>query len=252
MPPEAEAAQSTAATTTAAAASTQQTTQAAAQQTTQQTTQTAAAPQAAQRPSYIPEALWDTTKNEVKGEDLGKILTAHQARETGKITDFAKVELKTSVKAFDGGEYTLNRDNPLVKAVGGIAVERGWTGQDLQPILDAVATAENAAAEAETNEYLKLGSGDRAKADIRANAVIERAARLLGFTGKPAADGKIDETMKVAVKKIVASFGSVEQFETLEKILNAAGGPAAASLAGGGTVTNIAERLYPDANKKAG
>lgn len=217
------------------------------QQQQQQTQQT----QVATRPDYLPESYWDAEKGAPKIEDISKIFAAHEARTKNVITDWDKLELKTSVKGLDDQEITIDRDAPMVKALGEIAKERGWTGEDVQPLVDMVATMQRAAAEAEINSFLKLGGGDRKKANDRAEAVVAKAASLLGYTGQAGADGKVDDSGRRAVVRLMSDIHSSEAFEVLEKLINATQAPGSASGGGGGGETiDIASRWYGDGSLK--
>jgi len=210
--------------------------------------------QVATRPDYIPETYWDAEKGAPKVEDISKIFQAHDARTKGVIADWSKHELKTSVKGLDDKEVEIDREAPLVKALGEIAKERGWTGEDVQPLIDMVATMQKSAAEAEVTDFLKLGGGDVKKANERANAVVTQAARMLGWTGQAGADGKVDEAGRRAAVRLMADIHSSEAFEVLEKLITATQAPgSAANGGGGGEVKDIASRWYGDGSlqKKA-
>lgn len=207
--------------------------------------------QVATRPDYIPESYWDAEKGAPKVEDISKIFQAHDARTKNVIADWGKYELKTSVKGLDDKEIEIDREAPMVKALGEIAKERGWTGEDVQPLVDMVATMQRAAAEAEINGFLKLGGGDRKKANDRAEAVVAKAATLLGYTGEAGADGKVDDSGRRAVVRLMADIHSSEAFEVLEKLINATQSPGSASGGGGGGETkDIASRWYGDGSLK--
>ncbi len=207
--------------------------------------------QVATRPDYIPETYWDAEKGAPKVDDISKIFQAHEARSKGVIADWSKHELKTSVKGLDDKDIEIDRDAPMVKALGEIAKERGWTGEDVQPLIDMVATMQRASAEAEINDFLKLGGGDKKKASDRTNAVITKAAGLLGYTGQAGGDGKVDETGRQAVVRLMADIHSSEAFEVLEKLINAAQAPGSVvSGGGGGETTDIASRWYGDGSLK--
>lgn len=203
--------------------------------------------QVATRPDYLPESYWDAEKGAPKADALSKIFADHEARTKNAITDWSKLELKTSVKGLDDKEVEIDRDAPMVKALGEIAKERGWTGEDVQPLIDMVATMQRSSAEAEMKDFIKLGGGDVKKANERANAVVTQAARLLGWTGQAGADGKVDESGRRAAVRLMADIHSSEAFEVLEKLITATQAPGAASGGGGGgEVKDIALRWYGD------
>jgi hypothetical protein len=215
------------------------------QQTQQTTTQTTEAPK---RPDWAPETFWDATKGELKGEDIGKILASHAERQADIITDPAKVAIKSDLKGKDGNPIVFNTESPLLKAAAEMGAKRGWTNGDLSAMAEIVATAQLAAAEAEDAEILALGNGDRGKADARLQAVLTKGAALIAADEK----GNPSPEATKALSTLVASIHSRGEFETLEKLINAAGGPNAAAAGGGGEVVDIAKRWYPNEGKKAG
>ena len=209
--------------------------------------------QAPTRPDYIPEAYWDATKGAVKAEDLGKVLTAHEARTKGAIADWDKHELKTAIKDSKGNQLEVKRDSPLVKALGDIVKARGWTNDDVQPLVDMIATTMAATSENDRQEYLSIGGGDETKADQRQTAMVAKAVQLLGTKG---ADGKVPETDPVRrdIIGLLTGVTSKAQFETLEKLITAASGaPAGANLNGAGGEVPLQNRMYsPDYLKSVG
>jgi hypothetical protein len=198
------------------------------------------------RPDYIPESLWDATKNAPKGDDLGKILTAHQARQANLIDDPAKFDLKPTVKAADGQTFEFDTESPLMKGVLGMAKGR-FTKEDVRDLGDLVLTAQVAAKDAEHAEFLTIGGGDEAKAHQRFNAVMAKGAALLGQ------DGKETPESKKAFTQVLAVISTKAQFEVLEKLVGLQGLPGAAGGTGNtGGVIPIAQQLYPNENRKAG
>lgn len=198
------------------------------------TTPAAAAPPV--RPDYIPEAFWDAEKGTPKLEDIGAKLKTVAEREAAAalVADWDKFELKTDIKDIAGNAITIDRDNPLVKALGGIAKERGWGPEDVNPLIDTIVTAQKAAVEAEKREFESLGDQRFARRD----AVLARGAALLGEGG----DTKI--------KGIVSLISTAEQFKIFEQFINAAAGPRAAEPRPGGEAPSNLEILYPDDIKK--
>jgi hypothetical protein len=188
------------------------------------------------RPDYIPEAFWDAEKGAPKLEDIGAKLKTVADREAAAalVADWDKFELKTEIKDIAGNAITIDRDNPLVKALGGIAKERGWGPEDVNPLIDTIVTAQKAAVEAEKREFESLGDQRFARRD----AVLARGAALLGEGG----DAKI--------KGIVSLISTAEQFKIFEQFVNAAAGPRAAEPRPGGTPLSNLEVLYPDDVKK--
>lgn len=212
-------------------------------------TPAAAAPAPAPtRPDWAPETFWDAEKGQLKGEDIGKILASHAERQADIITDPAKVAIKSDLKDKDGNPITFNTDSPLLKAAAEMGAKRGWTNGDLTAMAEIVATAQLAAKEAEDADILALGNGDRAKADARLQAVLTKGAALIAADEK----GNPSPEATKALATLVASIHSRGEFETLEKLINAAGGPNAAAAGGGGEVVDIAKRWYPNEGKKAG
>lgn len=188
------------------------------------------------RPDYIPEAYWDAEKGAPKLEDIGAKLKTVAEREAAAalVADWDKFELKTAITDIAGNPITIDRDNPLVKALGGIAKERGWGPDDVSPLIDTIVTAQKAAVEAEKREFESLGDQRFARRD----AVLARGAALLGEGG----DAKI--------KGIVSLISTAEQFKIFEQFVNAAAGPRAAEPRPGGTPPSTLEVLYPDEVKK--
>lgn len=186
------------------------------------------------RPEYIPEGYWDAEKGAPKLEEIGQKLKTVAEREAAAITDWDKFELKTDIKDIQGNAITIDRDNPLVKALGGIAKERGWGPADVNPLIDTIVTAQKAAVEAEKAEFESLGEQRFARRD----AVLARGAALLGDGG----DARI--------KGVVSLISTAEQFKIFEDLINAAAGPRAAEPRPGGATSNGLEVLYPDDVKK--
>jgi hypothetical protein len=186
------------------------------------------------RPDYIPEAFWDAEKGAPKLEDIGAKLKTVAEREAQAIQDWDKFELKTEIKDLQGNAITIDRDNPLVKALGGIAKERGWGPADVNPLIDTIVTAQKAAVEAEKAEFESLGDQRFARRD----AVLARGAALLGEGG----DAKI--------RGVVSLISTAEQFKIFESLVNAAAGPRAAEPRPGGQPPTSLEVLYPDDVKK--
>lgn len=188
------------------------------------------------RPDYIPEAYWDAEKGAPKLEDIGAKLKTVAEREAAAalVADWEKFELKTDIKDIAGNEITIDRDNPLVKALGGIAKERGWGPDDVNPLINTIVTAQKAAVEAEKREFESLGDQRFARRD----AVLARGAALLGEGG----DTKI--------KAIVSLISTADQFKIFEQFVNAAAGPRAAEPRPGGKAPTSLEVLYPDDVKK--
>jgi len=200
------------------------------------------------RPDWAPETFWDATKGELKGEDIGKILASHAERQADVITDPTKATIKSDLKGKDGKPIEFNAESPLLKAAAEMGAKRGWTNGDLSAMAEIVATAQMAALEAEEADILALGNGDRSKADQRLTAVLTKGAALIGADEQ----GNVSPDATKALSTLLASIHSRAEFETLEKLINAAGGPNAAAAGGGGQVTDIAKRWYPNEAKKAG
>jgi hypothetical protein len=186
------------------------------------------------RPDYIPESYWDAEKGAPKLEDIGAKLKSVAEREAAAIADWDKFELKTDIKDLQGNDISIDRDNPLVKALGGIAKERGWGPDDVNPLINTIVTAQKAAIEAEKAEFESLGDQRFARRD----AVLARGAAMLGEGG----DTKI--------KAIVSLISTAEQFKIFEQFVNAAAGPRAAEPRPGGQAPSSLETLYPDDMKK--
>ena len=195
-------------------------------------------PAATTRPDYLPETFWDPTKNAVKDTDLKAHFENHSKRQAEVFSDPTKFQFKTELKDAEGKPIELNTDEPLVKAVFGLAKERGLTTGDVNALTEVVLQAEIASAEAEKKEYLAFGGGDEAKALARLTALATRGATLLGKDdqGKPTADAQ------KAMNTIIAGLSTKAQFEALEKLI--AGDPAAATGAGAGKTPDIAKSWY--------
>lgn len=188
----------------------------------------------AARPDYIPESYWDAEKGAPKLEDIGAKLKSVAEREAAAITDWDKFELKTDIKDIQGNAIEIDRDSPLVKALGGIVKERGWGADDVKPLIDTIVTAQKAAVEAEKAEFESLGEQRVARRD----AVLTRGATLLGDDG----GAKIEAVMSL--------ISTAEQFKIFEQLVNAAAGPRAPDARPGGQAPTTLEVLYPDDVKK--
>lgn len=147
---------------------TTQTTTTAADTTTADTT-TQAAPT---RPEWLPEAHWDATSNSMKpefGAHYAEVATFHQT-ETEKRAALAarkpedikfEIKLPEGVKAPDGLDLKINPDDPRIPVLRELAIQNGWTQEQVDSLvaLDAQQmlaghAAEQTRIEAETK---KLG-----------------------------------------------------------------------------------------------
>lgn len=176
-----------------------------------------AASEPAKRPSYVPEAHWDTAAGKIKDEAaLAKFVNDHiafKAAEDSRLLTLPqkpedyKLALSKEFKPPPGIEFVPNENDPILPQARAFAKKHGLTQEAFSELVDLHAAGQigtqQAIANAKTAELQKLGAAGTARMDA---ATTWLKAQLGDELGKEVTTYLYTAKQVEAVEKLIANF----------------------------------------------